>query len=72
MNRFKLLLLGKSLIKTILTSKKGMEIKLNTIINDPLPALKEINPTIEEIDYFFKNVVIDVQPSGRRFDYIIL
>lgn len=43
---------------------------IEVLKKDLLPDLKDINPTKEEIDYFFANIVT-INQHDREFDYLI-
>lgn len=76
MNLLKISLMNSKLLsKTEIRDRRHPENdKLSKVISvmvlDPLPILKEINPSKEEIDYFF-GTVRAIQDAGRQFDYMI-
>lgn len=71
MNILKMTLLSSKLLIERIIEKNGKEYTISEMIPDPLPVLKEINPTKEELDSFLNNRV-DIQNSGRRYDWIII
>lgn len=77
MNLLRIKMLEQRLLETVpLFDKRDDKAKkttktINKLVANHLPILKDINPTIEEIEYFFTNVV-SLQNNGHEFDYIIL
>lgn len=50
--------------------RRDKKYTITELISDPLPVLKEINPTKEEIDYFFANADITVQGTERMYNEV--
>ena len=70
MNLFKLNLMSNKLINKKEIERRDRKYTISELIADPLPVLKEINPTKEEIDYFFSNAVITVQGTDRMYNEV--
>ena len=68
MSSLKFMLMSNRLLadKQIETSRGKFIVK--ELINDTTNILKEINPSIEEIDLFLVNTALNI--SNRKYDYI--
>jgi hypothetical protein len=69
---FKIQLLKQALLtsKEVIQKRDKTGHEVFVLAKDPLPALKDINPSIGEIEQFL--TMFEVCDNGHRFDHIIL